>query len=157
MDTDTLIQAKNGYYSFDIAPRFWEWLDEQYKRGRIYSSVLVCGELMAGNDRLAKWAKDRQHSGFFKKPGRKGQEAYREVVRYVSSGRYPQHQYAEFVRGADAWVIAQAKANSTKLVTMEKPGGEGTKKVKIPDVATALGVEVVDFFRMLVDLGFKMT
>ncbi len=156
LDTNVLIQAKNSYYSFRFAPQFWEWLDTEYKRGRIYSSTLVCNELIKGKDRLAEWAKQRRHSGFFEQPGKKGQEAYREVARYVSE-RYPQHQYAEFLRGADAWVIAQAKANATKLVTMEKPAGESAKRIKIPDVAAALDVESVDFFKMLMDLDFKMT
>ena len=26
LDADTLIQAKNTYYAFDLAPGFWDWL-----------------------------------------------------------------------------------------------------------------------------------
>ena len=27
LDTNVFIEAKNRYYSFDLAPGFWEWLE----------------------------------------------------------------------------------------------------------------------------------
>ena len=27
VDSNVLIEAKNRYYAFDIAPGFWKWLD----------------------------------------------------------------------------------------------------------------------------------
>ena len=29
LDSDTLIQAKNEYYGFDLCPGFWDWLDRK--------------------------------------------------------------------------------------------------------------------------------
>jgi predicted nucleic acid-binding protein len=63
IDTSVLIEAKNRYYAFDIAPGFWAWLDRAHTQGLACSIEAVRGELLAGNDELAQWAK--QHPAFF--------------------------------------------------------------------------------------------
>ena len=52
LDTNILIQAKNGPYGFDIAPTFWELIDQKFGEHIIYTSSLVYKELADGNDDL---------------------------------------------------------------------------------------------------------
>lgn len=59
LDTNTLIQAKNEYYAFDLCPGFWDWLDEKNGAGTIFSVQAVKEELARGDDQLAQWAADR--------------------------------------------------------------------------------------------------
>ena len=54
--------------------------------------------------------------------------------------------------GADPWIIASAKVLGRKVVTQETPGGANTRKVKIPDVCAAMGVECINSFEMLDEL-----
>ncbi|MCL2780448.1 MAG: DUF4411 family protein, partial [Actinomycetia bacterium] len=63
LDTNVLIEAKNRYYAFDIAPGFWDWLDRAHGQSLACSIDAVRDELLDGNDELAEWAK--QHPDFF--------------------------------------------------------------------------------------------
>ena len=33
VDANILIDAKNRYYAFDIAPGFWAWLEQAHRSG----------------------------------------------------------------------------------------------------------------------------
>lgn len=57
VDANVLIDAKNRYYAFDIAPGFWEWLGGAHAAGEVGSIEAVRKELVEGNDELAEWAK----------------------------------------------------------------------------------------------------
>jgi hypothetical protein len=48
LDANTLIQAKNEYYAFDICPGFWEWLDIANASGDVSSIEPVADELRKG-------------------------------------------------------------------------------------------------------------
>ncbi|WP_257494733.1 DUF4411 family protein [Actinomyces wuliandei] len=63
VDANVLIQAKNGYYAFDIAPGFWEWIDQAHDQGRVFSIDKVRDELFRGDDELSDWTKG--HRDFF--------------------------------------------------------------------------------------------
>ena len=41
VDSNVLIEAKNRYYAFDIAPGFWRWLDIAHGKGRACSNCSV--------------------------------------------------------------------------------------------------------------------
>ena len=49
LDTNVLIEAKNRYYAFDIAPGFWAWLDRAHDQKLACSIEAVRDELLAGN------------------------------------------------------------------------------------------------------------
>lgn len=57
VDANVLIQAKNSYYAFDIAPGFWDWLDRAHQESIACSIEAVGAELRAGSDELARWAR----------------------------------------------------------------------------------------------------
>lgn len=64
LDANVLIEAKNRYYAFDIAPGFWVWLDLAHQQSLACSIKAVRDELLDGNDELADWA--RANTSFFR-------------------------------------------------------------------------------------------
>lgn len=64
LDANTLIQAKNEYYAFDICPGFWDWIDTATASGDISSIEPIADELRKGKDDLAAWAAARRGSFF---------------------------------------------------------------------------------------------
>lgn len=66
LDANVFIQAKNLHYGFDFCPAFWDWLDEQNNAARVFSIERVKDEILAGDDELAAWA--RQRAGLFLPP-----------------------------------------------------------------------------------------
>lgn len=41
VDANVLIEAKNRYYAFDIAPGFWKWLNQEHAQGTVFSQVKI--------------------------------------------------------------------------------------------------------------------
>lgn len=152
IDTNVFIEAKNGFYAFDIAPGFWSLLDEMTAEGRIASNSLVYRELQRVKDDLAEWARERRASAMFVEPDMDTQMAFQEVAQYVSE-RYETNQAAMFLAVADPWLIAHAMASGGKVVTQETRAGENSKRVKIPNVCDFFGVESLNMDDMLRELG----
>lgn len=148
LDSDSFIRAKNTAYGFDIAPGFWEFLDQKAREGIIASSSLVYRELVdEASDDLAEWAKQREKSGLFVEPDAWVQARMREIADYVKS-RYPRHEADAFLKGADPWIIAHAKAYGGTVVTFESRA-PNSKRAKIPDVADYFNVASIDLWDML--------
>lgn len=59
LDSSVLMQAHRVYYSFDIAPAFWNFLIESVKTDKIVSVDRVNDEILKGNDELADWTKNK--------------------------------------------------------------------------------------------------
>ena len=152
IDTSVFIQAKNGPYAFDIAPGFWALLDRMNDEGRVASSTLVRDELLVGMDELAEWARERGETAMFVEPDPDTQVAFQEVAQHVSD-RYAPNQARQFLAVADPWLIAHAVADGGKVVTMEARVPANSQKVKIPNVCDAFGVETLNTYDMLRELG----
>jgi PIN domain protein len=56
IDSNVLIEAKNRYYAFDLAPGFWERLDRHHRQGVLAGIEQVKSEITMGNDELSEWA-----------------------------------------------------------------------------------------------------
>lgn len=152
LDANIFIQAKNLHYHFDICPGFWDWLEQQ--DGTVGSIVPVYEELVAGDDELGPWAKERKTEGFFADISDIAiQEILREIATYVVGHYEPQHA-GKFLNGADPWLIAYAQVSDCTIVTSEILA-PGAKKVKIPNVCEEFGVDYTDCFTMLKGLGIR--
>ena len=155
LDSNVFIEGKKGPYGFDIAPRFWELLDELIADGRIACPVTVYDELLDMTDDLARWAKARRNSGLFVAPDGTVQTAYRHVIEYVM-GRYNDNQSRRrFLSRADPWVIAHAMADRGMITTIETRLPQGSQKVRIPNVCNEGGFSIrcVTTYDMLRELG----
>jgi len=155
LDSNVLIQAKNGPYAFDIAPGFWKLLDIQSTAGIIYSSTLVYKELTEGTDNLADWVKDRKDTSLFVEPCEKVQKAFQKIADYVSQS-YNEPSAKVFLDRADPWIIAQAKIDKAVVVTHEILVPNNSFKAKIPNICKQFGVSYVNTYEMLRRLKAKL-
>lgn len=138
LDSNILIQAKNGPYPFDIFPGFWSWLGREMDQGRIVSVKPVYNELASYGDELSEWVKNRRQ--YFVEMERPVQLEFSEVSVYVTQN-YEQTYYAEFLAKADPWVIAYCRTNRFYIVTNETKVDAQSKKVKIPNVSRHFNVK----------------
>jgi hypothetical protein len=156
VDASVLITAKNGHYSFDLVPKFWNWLESNLKDGAIRMPHMSYEEIMKGNDELTSWCKHKKSVGHFcVRPSKGVQERYTFVAEHVQStyGNKP-HQVAEFMKGADGWVIAHALDTHGVVVTDENRE-HNKSKIKIPIVCKALSVTWRNTVDMCKELGAK--
>jgi hypothetical protein len=159
LDADVLIQAKNGLYSFEIAPPFWSFLDEQAKQGKIRSSTKIYGEILkreAEKDKLTLWVKNRKNSGLFFSPTKDVQKVYGQIADYTME-KYSQRRakVAAFLSGADGWVIAHAKCDGGTVVSHESRVDKSSLTPKIPNICTQFEVPCIGLAEMLTRLNFK--
>jgi hypothetical protein len=158
LDANVFIEAKNRYYSFDLVPAFWTWLEEQAEAGEIASTDMIYDELKDGGDDLAEWVKD-QRDLLFHVPS-SSQTVANAVGRlgtWVQSEDYKPHVLADFMDGADPFLVGAALETGSILVTQETPAGASRKRVKIPDACPHLGVQYENTFEMMRALGARFT
>lgn len=150
LDSDTFIQAKNLYYGFDICPGFWDWIDNAVQGCAVRSISRVYDELAAGNDELAEWIKERRSDGrFLDVTDPRTQRWFREVAATVQSGDYRPPAKAQFLAGADPWLVAKARVLGATVVTMERPEPSAKRRVPLPNMCAAFGVPWMDTFALL--------
>jgi hypothetical protein len=160
IDTDTLIQAKDGLYSFDIAAEFWVFLEEEAAQGTLSSSIQVYGEIMRygdKNDPLLKWASPRKNSpGLFCVPDKDVQQACGIVGDHVVN-KYLERtaSVAQFLGGADPWIISHALHDGGTVVSHEARLDKSALRPKIPNVCHDLGIGCINLPTMLKALKFK--
>jgi hypothetical protein len=150
LDANVFIQAKNGPYAFKLVPQFWIFLSEQLECGKIKSSKLVYDELIDGNDDLAIWMKQRREKGLCHPVNQVVQQRYESVANYIAT-TYKPHQCAEFLMGADGWLIAHAMGGDNVVVTQESDRSHKSK-IKIPTICKIFGVQCMNTYKMLGEL-----
>ena len=155
IDTNVLIEAKNRYYAFDIAPGFWAWLDLAHTQGLACSIEAVRDELLAGNDELAQWAK--QHPAFFRRIDQGTTRHFAPLTAWAASRDFTQAAVNAFTsNNADYLLIAYAKEHDHVAVTHERPDPNIKVRIPIPDACIGLGVEFADTFKMLRETGTRL-
>lgn len=149
-DANVFIEAKNRYYDFDICPGFWDWMDAQLPLLNVRSIVPVYGELVDGGDNLAQWIKDRKDDGrFLKVDDLATQTLFAKVAAAVQSGPFKPEAKAQFLSGADPWLIAKAGAIGATIVTQEKFQAGVQRRVPLPNICREFRVPFVDTFELL--------
>lgn len=152
VDANILIDAKNRYYAFDIAPGFWAWLDRVHRAGHVISIDAVRDELLAGEDELAEWARERRD--FFLPVDRLTVQNFAPLSTWADGRGYTPAALREFSSDqADFLLIAHAAGHGDTVVTNEQPSPQARRRVKIPDACAAMGVETVDIFTVLRETG----
>ena len=147
LDANVFIQAKNLHYGFDFCPGFWDWLVAANADGTVFSTERVGDELLAGNDALADWARERGDA-FFLKPDARVVPALGQVSTWATSQAYEQVAVSTFLQVADYWLVSHALALGYSVVTHEVPASS-TKKVKIPNACLGLGISHLGPFDLL--------
>ncbi|MDX2559346.1 DUF4411 family protein [Streptomyces sp. TX20-6-3] len=148
VDSNVLIEAKNRYYAFDIAPGFWAWLDHAHKNSIACSIDPVRDELIDGEDELAAWAQG--HRDFFRPIDEATTANFGPLTTWTYSRPYTAAAVTEFLTNtADFYLVAYARAHQHTLVTHEQSRPDSRKRVLIPDACQALGVVYANPFVML--------
>jgi hypothetical protein len=155
LDTDVYLQAANGVLAFDIAPEFWNLLEDSANNEIIGSPRHVYIELVeisGRDDEIAKWARKQRTIGrLFVDPDETVLQHYTIIADYVNQN-CDQSEGDKFLNGADAWVIAHAMAGGTVAVSQEKMVGQGSKMVKVPNVCAHFSVPCIKTDDLLRDL-----
>ncbi|MGB8658390.1 MAG: DUF4411 family protein [Candidatus Zixiibacteriota bacterium] len=156
LDANVFIEAARRYYAFDLAPKFWKSLVNYADERQIRSIDRVKKELERGNDDLARWVKQEFDAAFASTDEEEIIQSYREIMAWV----YNQNQFSdaaksEFAKGADGWLIAYARVKGCLVVTHEELAPDVKRKVPIPNVCQAFGVNCTDTFKMLRSLGVR--
>ncbi len=153
LDSGVFIQAHRFHYRFDFCAGFWDWLQHAHDIGLVHSIKYVQTELVGGNDLLAKWiANGREQMFRDTSSDAASLVCYRDLMNDVTkSSHYTTKAKAEFasVNSADAFLVAYAKAHGHVVVSHEKTDLNRKSAVKVPDIASRIGVSCINTFELL--------
>jgi len=151
LDTNALIEPWNKYYTITRCPEYWGILDQLALDGRIFCTWEVKREIEKTDDALSEWTQARQH--MFREETSKANTYLREIL-----ARFPRLIDSSKGRSmADPWVIAHAMADAAIVVTKELPVPRTSEKIKIPTVCEAFGVEWMDDFAFIDEVGIRFS
>jgi len=149
LDANVFIRPqREGFYGLRLAPSFWRLIEDRSALGTLASPRQVFVELANFMDELSAWANERRDSGLFVDPSQEDQENLTKVADYVNQN-YPGRKAAEFLGGADPWVIAHAITDAGIIVSFESRVSIDSQTPKVPNVAQAFHIETITLYRML--------
>lgn len=148
LDANAFMEASRLYYSFQIAPGYWDWLVDRFNAGEIASVEAVYEEITAGSGDLVDWAKDSALDGFWLPDTAESVAVIADLATWAGPPDRPFKQAAvdEFMASADLRLAAQAGTLGATLVTRETPDPACKKRLKLPVAAKAVGVDCVQPF-----------
>lgn len=153
LDANVLIQAWQKYYSMDLCPSYWDFLNDLGEAKRIFVPQHVRDEITQTEDDLAKWLKAS------KIPVYNVDGPVTMALRKMYAAN-PAHQTL-VARGrslADPWVIATAMSSGACVVTKEEMiTAQNSTKVKIPNVCKNMNVKCIDDFQFLREVSASFT
>jgi len=160
LDANVFIEPYKKFYSFTIAPGFWEFLKNEIMAGNVALLDVVVKEISKGKDDLAAWLGtittsyvDRRSPDIL--------ASYAKVLNHIqTSGYYTERALATWSGAiADPWIIATADARKYTVVTFEQPnsslGTSLSSKPKIPDICRELDVKYVSLYQFMNACGFS--
>lgn len=154
LDANVFIDAFHRYYAFDIAPGFWDSLISLAQTRRVLSIDRVLNELLRTKDELCDWVQESFHGAFQSTDRDDVFSCYGQAMQWVNDQiRYSQESKSRFAEGADGWLVAYARACNCTVVTLESYDHSGGKKVKLPNVCEATGIQYINTFELLQQLG----
>ena len=164
IDANSLITPHLTYYPFDFAPGFWEQLERPIKNGRIAVLDLVKEEILQGKDSLKDWIAGLSIGTLIDHREPEILSQYALVLQHIQKNPcYKPAALQEWSNSkvADAWLIAVASVYDLFLVTFETRNTGlnprfPSREAKIPDVAKSFGVETINLFQMIRELGIQL-
>jgi hypothetical protein len=154
LDTNVFITPSNFHYPMDFCPSYWDFLDENIENENMFVIEQVYQELTTGTGEVTDWVKERKSNKFVKSfEDDDTQEEFRKIADYVQKN-YKLEVAAEFLSGADPWIISVCKVHEFTLVTKEVYS-ESKKKVPIPNICKILDVRYINEFEMIRELEAK--
>jgi hypothetical protein len=161
IDTSSLTQAYRVYYSFDIAPSFWEFVKLQFINGVLMSNDKVYNEIMWGNDDLSNWLKSEVPKNCIIDTKLEAGVIvnYGNCMNWANShtifNNKAKAEFADF-ENADPWVLSCAINKNLTVVSQEVSAPLSQKNIKLPDACLQFNVRHIDTFSFLRETNFKM-
>lgn len=157
-DANTFMEAARLYYSFELAPGFWEWLVSESMRDQIASIEAVKDEITAGTGQLVAWAESIP-TDFWRPVTEETLTRASAVSEWAADpGRnYTQAAVDDFLGKADYWLVAEAMATAATVVTRELSSPDSRRRIMIPDACAAFGVRCAQPFPVYAALGLRLT
>lgn len=142
-----------------VAPSFWNALVKLADDSKICSIDRIQQEIITSKDdpdQLQEWTSENFRDYFEKTDALDVLQIYAEIQQWANnSSQFTDAAKDEFARNADAWLIAYAKAKGYTLVTHEVYNPQSKKRILIPVVCEAFGIDYVNTFEMLKELQVK--
>jgi Domain of unknown function (DUF4411) len=156
IDSNSLIDAKDRGYAFDICPGFWNAILRHHQHGEIFSIERIRDELLDGNDILVKWVKLKVPTTFFlNSRDASVAKVYGQIIQWVQANYQMESAVNSFASKADGWLIASAKVGGYTIVTEEVFNPAKKNRVPNPNVCHQFGIPFCNTFHMLRTLKAK--
>lgn len=165
IDTSFFVQAYKQYYAPEIAPSFWEKLEE--KAGHIVLLDVVknefCKNKKGEEDWLQKWTEFNIPKMKFinLKDENNIIENHQKVLEYITScGKFTDRKCKNWLEytTADPWIIATGISYGYTIVSMEIPEklDKKSKEPKIPDIAMDFDIKHINTYEFMDELGIRL-
>lgn len=149
LDSNVFIEAKNRYYAFDLAPVFWEWLDELCEQ-EVRTITNIRDELLDGSDELADWMRDRKDQNWILSTDDENtQNIFAGIANEVAAGNYRPAAMNDFLSKADPWLIAKAMDINATIVTHEVAELNARRRVPLPNLCPSRAITCMNTFDFL--------
>jgi hypothetical protein len=166
-DTNILIQPKQKFYAFDIAPTFWKQIEFLIDVGIVIVIDKVYNEIVPKSkksyDDLSKWLKLTTKGKVLNTANRDIFSKYREIQNKMINEApfkywYTQNALQEFARmsNADPWLVAFASVYDCTVVTFEVLDNHTKSVIKIPNVCQVFNVKYIDLYEFMRGSGLVL-
>ena len=139
LDANVFIEANKRYYSKEIVPSFWEFLE---KDNDVFTINKVKEEIKAGKDELVEFIDKIKICD-------KGLNNHASDIAEYIYQTYDPEKSNDFLNKADFPLACIAKANNFIVVTHEKLLGANAEKVTIPNICKNFDIGWMNTFQML--------
>lgn len=155
LDANIFFTANSLYYPMDYCPAFWDMIDVNIESETVFVVEQVYQELTKGKSEVTDWIKDRKSDKFVK--AFEDEDVQKEFIKIADhvQKNYKQEVAADFLSGADPWIVAICKVHEFTIVTKETYSEGIKKKVKIPNICKVFGVRYINDFEMIRELKAK--
>jgi hypothetical protein len=164
IDSNALITPYKFYYSFEIAPQFWDAIAEHITLKNIVILDKVFDEIASKDDPLSQWIKNIDGLEQISYRNSEIIDSYGKIMNYIgTSGFYSSIALNAWAQGnkADPWIIAAAVTYNYTVITFETFNqglniNQPSKIVKIPNVCQQFDVACKDLYYMMHKLSIRL-
>ena len=164
IDANAFMTPHLQYYPFDLAPSFWDKLEQHIKDGTIVVMDMIKAEVLQGTDSLRDWMDTLEIGDYLDRRQPEIIAKYTEVLTHLQTNPcYQEAALREWSKAtvADPWLIAAAAVKGYTIITLETSNKNlsptnPVKRPKIPDVSRALGVDAQNLFYLMRKLNFRL-
>lgn len=160
IDANVLIRAHGDFYPIDRVPQFWDWLIKQGQLGNVTIPPEIYDEITAGDDALAKWAKDADVKTALFLDETPDPALVQHVVAQGYEGNDPMFTEVDLDKiGRDAFIVAYALAEAGRVVVTKEVSASSKRRGnrKMPDACNNCGVDWTSDFEMYRLLNFDLS